>query len=160
MRCSSALPLVRLTKGLFTLELKCALDAHSIWIRTFTHDARWFRCALAFDPVSRVDHVGNYPRGCVMLKRGLAGANSTQRVGLVERSLLLSHSLFRRSRAQLNNKRNGEHSECVNVGHFATRSSCVTISTYDAHCPRISKASVNMIDAHSLRFRFASTCAF
>ena len=39
------------------------------------HLQRWFRCTLAFDPpASRVDHVGNYPRSCVM-KSGSASAN-------------------------------------------------------------------------------------
>ena len=82
-----------------------------------------------------------------------AGANSTQCVGLVERSLLLSRSCFRSSRAQLNNKRMASKAS-VNVGHFVARSSCVTISTYNVHCPRISKTSVNMIDVHSMRFQF------
>ena len=131
-----------------------------------SHDAHWFPCAsqcafakpppeggsmrLAFDPVSRVDHEASSER----LRNVIAwhaDANSTQRVGLVERSLLLSLSCFRRSRAQLNNKRTASTAS-VNVGHFVTRSSCVTTSTYDVHCPRISKTSVNMIDALPIRF--------
>ena len=79
--------------------MRTGFDAHPR-----NHLRRWFRCALAFDPASRVDHVGNYPRGYVMLKRGTTSANSTQRFGLVERSLLLSRSCFRRSLSQLNNK--------------------------------------------------------
>ena len=94
--------------------------------------------------------------GCVMLKRGTAGANSTRRVGLVERSILLSRLCFSCSRAQLNNKRTTSTAS-VNVGHFVTRSGCVTISTYDAHCLRISKTSVNVIDAHSMHFQHAFT---
>ena len=140
----------------------CIGCAHSIRICAFTHDAypnahsqnhlrRWFRCALAFDPVSWVDHMDNYSRGCVMLKCGTAGANSTQLIGLVKRSLLLSCSCFRRSRAQLNNKGTASTAS-VNIGHFVTWSSCITISTYDVHCPWILKTSVNMIDALPIRF--------
>ena len=95
---------------------------------SWNHLQRWFWCALAFDPVSQVNHAGNYPRGCV-IKHGTAGANSTQRVGLVEQSLFPSRLCFRRSRAQLNNKRTVSTAR-VNVGHFVTRSSCITISTY------------------------------
>ena len=139
------------------MRIGCALDAHprshlmhigfDVYPNAHSqnHLRRWFRCTLAFDPVSRVDHVGNYPRGCVMLS--VAWQNLTQRVGLVERSLLLSRSCFRRSRAQLNNKRTASTAS-VNVGHFVTRRSCITISTYDAHWPRISKTSLNGIDAH------------
>ena len=117
----------------------------------FTHDALWFRCAsqcafakpppevvsmrIGLRSALRVDHVGNYLRGCVMLKHSTAGANSTQRIGLVERSLLLSRLCFRCSWAQLNNRRTA-NTVSVNVGHFVTRSSCITISTYDAHCPQ------------------------
>lgn len=34
------------TKGVFTLELKCAWNAHLIWIRAFTLYAHWFQCAF------------------------------------------------------------------------------------------------------------------
>ena len=63
--------------------MRIGFDAHPN-AHSRNHLQRWFRCVLAFDPVLRVDHVGNYPRGCIMFKRGTAGANLTRHVGLVE----------------------------------------------------------------------------